>query len=89
VDLGLVSFATIAASDGTVETVANPRFLRAAERRLIRTQRQLCRRHKGSKNRAKARLRVAVAHRRVRDRRTDHHHKLAVRLIRENQAIAV
>jgi putative transposase len=89
IDLGLVWFATVAASDGTIETVANPRFLRAAERRLARAQRQLSRTQKESKNRAKARLRVAVAHRRVRDQRADHHHKLALRLIRENQAIAI
>jgi putative transposase len=47
------------------------------------------RKEKGSRNRAKARLRVAVAHRKVRDQRADHHHKLALRLIRENQAVAV
>ena len=88
-DLGLVAFATIAASDGTIETLANPRHLRAAQRRLIRAQRNLSRTQKGSKNRTKARLRVAVAHRRVRDQRADHHHKLALRLIRENQTIAV
>jgi putative transposase len=89
IDLGLVAFATIAASDGTIETLANPRHLRAAERRLIRAQRNLSRKQKGSKNRTKARLRVAVAHHRVRDQRADHHHKLALRLIRENQTIAV
>jgi putative transposase len=89
IDLGLVSFATIAASDGTVETLANPRHLRVAERRLAIAQRQLSGKRKGSKNRAKARLRVAVAHRRVRDQRADHLHKLALRLIRENQTIAV
>jgi putative transposase len=89
IDLGLVVFATIAVSDGTVETLANPRPLRAAERRLTHVQRQLSRKQKGSKNRAKARLRVAIAHRKVRDQRADHHHKLALRLIRENQAIAV
>jgi len=89
IDLGLTSFATVAASDGTIETLANPRFLRAAERRLAHAQRQLSRKQKGSKNRAKARLRVAAAHRRVRDQRADHHHKLALRLIRENQTIAV
>src|SRR4029453_12073773 len=89
IDLGLVWFATIAASDGTIETIANPRHLRAAARRLTITQRRLSRKQKGSKNRTKARLRVAVAHRRVRDQRADHHHKLALRLIRENQAIAV
>jgi putative transposase len=89
IDLGLVWFATVVASDGTVETIANPRHLRAAQRRQARAQRQLSRKEKGSKNRAKARLRVAVAHRKVRDQRADHHHKLALRLIRENQAVAV
>jgi putative transposase len=89
IDLGLVWFATIAASDGTIETIANPRRLRAAERRLARAQRQFSRKQKGSKNRVKARLRIAVAHRRVRDQRADDHHKLALRLIRENQTIAV
>jgi hypothetical protein len=85
----LVSFATVAGSDGTIETFANPRHLRVAERRLAIAQRQLSGKRRGSKNRAKARLRVAVAHRRVRDQRADHHHKLALRLIRENQTIAV
>jgi putative transposase len=89
IDLGLARFAVVAASDGTVETVANPRHLRAAERRLARAQRQLARTRTGSANRAKARRRVAIAHRTVRDRRADHHHKLALRLIRENQAVAV
>jgi putative transposase len=89
IDLGLVWFVTIAASDGTIETIANPRHLRAAKRRLAHAQRNLSRKQKGSKNRANARLRVAVAHRKVRDRRADHLHKLALRLIRENQAVAV
>jgi putative transposase len=89
IDLGLATFAIVAANDGSIETIANPRHLRAAERRLARSQRQLARRCKGSANRAKARRRVAVAHRKVRDRRADHHHKLALRPIRENQAVAV
>jgi putative transposase len=63
IDLGLIAFATIATGDGTVETLANPRHLRAAARRLARAQRRLSRKQKGSKNRTKARLRVAVAHR--------------------------
>jgi putative transposase len=89
IDLGLVWLAAVAGSDGTVEQVANPRHLRAAQRQLARAQRQLARKRQGSANRAKARHRVAVAHRRVRDRRADHHHKLALRLIRENQVVAV
>jgi putative transposase len=89
IDLGLSVFAAVAASDGTTETVTNPRHLRAAERSLACAQRALSRKRKGSANRAKARHRVAVAHRKVRDRRADYHHKLALRLIRDNQAVAV
>jgi putative transposase len=89
VDLGLIWLATVTDSDGTTEQVANPRHLRSAQRRLARAQRRLACKRKGSANRAKARHRVAVAHREVRDRRADHHHKLALRLIRENQAVAV
>jgi putative transposase len=89
VDLGLTWFATVVASDGMVEQVVNPRLLRAAQRRLAHAQRELARKQKGSANRARARRRVAVTHRQVRDRRADHHHKLALRLVRENQAVAV
>ncbi|MFL5880344.1 MAG: RNA-guided endonuclease InsQ/TnpB family protein [Actinomycetota bacterium] len=89
IDLGLAWLATVAGSDGTVEQVANPRHLRAAQRQLARAQRQLARKRKGSANRAKAHRRLATAHRKVRDRRADHHHKLALRLIRENQVVAV
>ena len=89
IDLGLIWFATVVASDGTVEQVANPRHLRAAQRQLARAQRQLARKRKGSANRAKARVRVATMHRKVRDQRADHHHKLALRLIRETQVVAV
>jgi len=89
IDLGLARFAVVASNDGTIETVPNPRYLRAAQRRLARAQRHLSRKRMGSANRAKARRRVAVCHRKVRDRRADHHHKLALRLVRENQAVAV
>ncbi len=69
------------------EIIANPRFLRAKERRLASAQRALSRKQKGSANRAKARRRVAVLHRKVRETRLDHAHKTALRLVRDNQAI--
>jgi putative transposase len=83
IDLGLTSL--VVTSDG--ETVANPRFYRAAQRRLRRAQRVLSRRQEGSANRARARHRVAVLHRKVRDARLDHAHKTALRLVRDNQAV--
>ena len=83
VDLGLASLAVT--SDGDV--IANPRFLRTAQRRLRKAQRVLSRRQKGSANRGKARHRVAVLHRTVRETRLDHAHKTALQLVRDNQAV--
>ncbi|WP_459960930.1 RNA-guided endonuclease InsQ/TnpB family protein [Nocardia sp. IFM 10818] len=89
VDLGLNDLAVIAHSDGSSEKVANPRHLRRAERRLARAQKALSRKEKGSHNRDKARVRVARLNRKVRETRLDHHHKLARRLIHDNQVVAV
>ncbi len=83
VDVGLASLAVT--SDG--EVIPNPRFLRKKKRKLARAQRALSRKRKGSANRAKARHRVAVLHRKVRDTRLDHAHKTALRLVRDNQAV--
>jgi putative transposase len=83
IDLGLNSL--IITSDG--EAIPNPRFLRKAGKRLRRAQRVLSRRQKGSANRAKARHRVAVLHRKVRETRLDYAHKTALRLVRDNQAV--
>jgi putative transposase len=63
--------------------------VRKAERRLAKAQRSLCRKQKGSANRAKARVRVAVQHRKVREARADHLHKTVLRLVRDNQAVYV
>jgi putative transposase len=84
-DLGLSVLA--ATSDG--EKIANPRHLRARERKLAKAQRALSRKQKGSANRAKARVKVAVQHRKVREARADHLHKTALRLVRDNQAVYV
>jgi putative transposase len=83
IDLGLDRL--VVTSDG--EIIANPRFLRARERKLARAQRALSRKARGSANRAKARHRVAVLHRKVREARLDHAHKTALRLIRDSQAV--
>ncbi|MEU3794724.1 RNA-guided endonuclease TnpB family protein [Streptomyces fructofermentans] len=85
IDLGLSAFAVL--SDG--QKIASPRFLRRAERKLKRLQKDLSRKDKGSKNRTKARVKVARQHARVVDRRRDWHHKESTRIIRENQAVYV
>jgi putative transposase len=84
-DLGLTSFAVL--SDG--RKITAPRFLRRAEKKLRRRQRDLSHKQKGSRNRNKARVKVARVHARVADARREFHHQLSTALIRENQAVAV
>ncbi|GHO47623.1 RNA-guided endonuclease InsQ/TnpB family protein [Ktedonospora formicarum] len=66
-DLGLTSFVVL--SDG--EIVGNPRFFHKDEQKLAKAQRHHARKQKGSKNREKARLKVARLHARIADRRRD------------------
>ncbi|EFH85742.1 IS200/IS605 family element RNA-guided endonuclease TnpB [Ktedonobacter racemifer] len=84
-DLGLKSF--VALSSG--EIVGNPRFFAKDEKHLARAQRRHAKKKKGSKNRDKARKKVARLHAHIADRRRDFLHKLSTRLIRENQTICV
>ena len=72
VDLGLTSFLVL--SDGT--RVEAPKPLARALRLLRRRSRQLARKQKGSRNRAKAALRLARLHRRIRNLRRDFLHKV-------------
>lgn len=88
-DLGLDPLAAIVYTDGTRETIANPKYMRRAQCRLRAAQRAMDRKEPGSKNREKARTRLATHHRKVREARRDHHHKLSTRLIRENQTVAI
>ena len=84
-DLGLNSFAVIS----TGEKVSAPNTFRKNEKKLAKLQRRLAKKQKGSKNRTKARLKVARLAAKVSDTRKDFLHKLSTRLIRENQTIAV
>ena len=61
VDIGLKTLATC--SDGS--KFDNPRALRASERRIRRRSQSLARKKAGSKNRAKAKISLAKAHRKV------------------------
>jgi putative transposase len=84
-DLGLKSFVVL--SDG--EIIGNPKFFSKDEKKLAKAQRRHAKKKKGSKNRDKARLKVARIHARIADQRSDFFHKLSTRLIRENQTICV
>ena len=85
VDLGLTHFAIL--SNG--EKIAAPNVFRKNEKKLAKLQRRLSKKRKGSKNRTKAKRKVARIHAKIADARRDFTHKLSTRLIRENQTIAV
>lgn len=78
IDLGLDHLAVMAFDDGTSMKVDNPRHLNRKLRKLAAAQKELARRHK-----------VAVLHRKVRETRLDHHHKLARKVVDENQVIGL
>ena len=84
-DAGLTSLVTLS----TGEKLANPRHERRDQKRLDKAQRDLARKQLGSKNRERARVKVARVHARISDRRRDHLHQLTTRLVRENQAVVI
>jgi putative transposase len=85
IDAGITSLVTLS----TGEKIDNPKFERKDRERLARAQRELARKEKGSKNRDKARVKIARVHARIADRRRDHLHKLTTRLVRENQTVVI
>lgn len=77
IDLGLKDFVTLS----TGEKVEAPKYLRKSERRLKIRQRRLSRKAKGSNNRGKTRLQVALQHEKIANQRKDFHHKLSHSLV--------
>ncbi len=84
-DMGIKSYAVM--SDGT--EYPNHKYLVKSGKKLAKAQRQLSRKTKGSKNRDKARIRVAGLHEQVANQRRDMLHKLSTKLIRENDVICI
>ncbi len=85
IDLGLKSF--LITSEG--ETIDNPKYYARYEKKLAKLERKKAKKKKGSKNRNKARIKVARLHAKIADTRRDFQHKLSTRLIHENQVICV
>ena len=84
-DAGISSLVTLS----TGEKIANPKHFNRRRKRLRKAQKALSRKQKGSRNRDKARLKVARIQQQIANSRKDHLHKLTTRLVRENQTIAV
>ena len=84
VDVGVREYAD---SDGNLYPV--PRSYRSGQRRLRRLQQSVSRKVKGSSNRRKAVVKVARQHLRISDVRNNWLHNLTIKLVRENDTIAI
>jgi len=85
IDVGCRSFLTT--SNG--EEIENPRFLQRAQNLLIKRQRKLSHKKKGSNRRNKMRILVAKAHEKVFNQRRDFHFKVAKKLLEANDAVFI
>ncbi|QXM07001.1 transposase [Crassaminicella indica] len=85
IDLGLSHFAIF--SNG--EKIENPKYLKKSLEKLVKEQRKLSRKQKGSNNFHKQRIKVAKLHEKVTNQRLDFIHKLSKRIISENQVIVL
>ncbi|GAB3220505.1 RNA-guided endonuclease TnpB family protein [Glycomyces halotolerans] len=85
IDLGLKSFAVLRGG----KVIESPKFFRKLERKLKKAQRSLSRKQQGSANRAKARVRVAKVHEKIKHSRSDWVDKQVKTIVAENQGIYV
>ena len=85
IDVGIKEFY----SDSNGNEVNNPKYLEKSMRKLVREQRRLSRKQKGSNNRNKQRVKVALVHEKITDQRNDFLQKQSTMLVRENQTICI
>lgn len=85
IDLGIKDF--VVTSDG--EVFENLHFKKNESQRIIRLQKQLSRKQKGSNNRNKARIKLAKAYKKITDKKQYYLHQISNYLIDENQVICM
>ena len=85
IDLGIKTFAVL--SDGT--EIQNHKYLKRSIKKVKRLQHSLSKKAKGSKNREKARLRLARVHERVCNQRNDFLHQVTHRLVANYDTICL
>jgi len=83
IDLGVTHFAALS----TGEFIDHPRHFRRAEKQLVKAQQAVSRKKKGSHRRKRAAKILAKQHRKVRNQRTDFHHKASRKLVDRYQVI--
>lgn len=84
-DLGIKDI--IITSDG--QKFENKKFLKNSERKIKHLQREFNKKKKDSKNQEKARLKLAIAHEKLSNKRKDYLHKLTTTIVKENSVICI
>ena len=84
-DLGIKDFCV----DSNGNRYENKHFYKNSEKRLKFLQKILSRKQKGSKNRNKARIKLAKLHEKITNRRNSYLHQISSRIVNENQVICI
>lgn len=84
-DVGIKTFAVTSEA----EEIENPKFLRNNLQRLKVLQRRVSKKVKGSKNRDKARIKVAKQHEKIANMRKDFLHKTSATLVSQNDTLCI
>ena len=82
-DLGLKDFCIF----DTGEVIENPKYYKKTEYKIKKTQRQLSKCKKFSKNYKKVNLKLAKLHEKIKNQRKDFQHKVSRKIVNENQVI--
>lgn len=85
IDVGIKEFY----SDSNGNVVNNPKYLEKCMRKLVREQRRLSHKQKGSNNHNKQRVKVARVHEKITNQRNDFLQKQSTMLVSENQTICI
>ncbi len=82
-DLGIKDFAIFDSG----EVIENPKYYRKTEYRIKKTQRQLSKCNKFSKNYKKVQMKLAKLHEKIKNQKKDFQHKVSRKIVNENQVI--
>lgn len=85
IDLGIKDLVI----DSNGNKYQNPKYQAKAEKKIKHLNRLYSKKMKGSKNQEKARLRLAIAHEKLCNKRKDNLHKITTKLIKENDIICI
>jgi putative transposase len=85
VDLGIKSFATLSNND----VIANPKYLRENQSKLIKIQKHYSRKEKGSNRQKKCRLRLAKLHEKIANQRNYFIHNVTSMLVNKFDNIVI